>query len=146
MSDLQWLKELEAELWPEEQQKKGRIETPHGAVQLKLEAKKRLTEEEWDRIRNVVDEEKLIVEMVGTNMFGGVGIVIYEQPCQPGMDHECVLTLTEEHLLGDIGATGGACSREAWGAFSELSDTEQNKAWLKQYGLRQPRPASSFDY
>lgn len=148
MSDLEWLKKLGTKLWPPEQCEKGRITTPHGAVQLKAEAKRRLKKKEWKRVQKAIARHELIVEMVGTNMFGGVGIQIYEHPCQPGMDHEHVLMLTQDHLPGkeEPGPSLGACLREAWETFSELSDTEQNRTWLKQYGLKSPRPASSFDY
>ncbi len=148
MSDLGWLKELEVELWPKKQREEGRANTPHGAVQIKLHAKRRLTKEEWGRVCRTILEEKLVVEMVGTNMFGGVGIVVYEHPVQPGMDHEYVLTLTQDHLPGeeDPKPTLGSCLRKAWEVFSEFTHSDQNKAWLKKYGLAEPREAPGYDY
>jgi hypothetical protein len=151
MSDLDWVRELQAELWPEEQRKKGGGQTRHGWVQIKLEAKRRLKKKEWQRVCKAIVEHKLIVSMFSTNMFGGVGISINEHPAYPGLPTEHLLTLTQEHLPGKLGKKGsepthGACLREAWEVFSEFTHTEQNKAWLKQYGFRQPGSPSSYDY
>ena len=73
-----------------------------------------------------------------------------------------MLTITQEHLPGptrqdhlmdrDIEepdfrkATGGNCSRLAWEIFSELSDTEDNRRWLKDYALNQPQDPGRYDY
>ena len=150
--DLAWMRELQAALWPPEQAEKGRLKTPHGPVQLKLEAKRQLKKREWKQVKKAIAEHKLIVEMGGTNMFGGVGIWIHEHPPMPGIDKpELILNLTQEHLPGKTGKKGseptqGACLTEAWEMFSELADTDQNLRWLKQYGLELPKSASSYDY
>ena len=148
-----WLKELEKELWPPEQKEKGAgTSRVHGRIQIKLHAKRRLKKKEWERVKKAIKKHKLVVELVNTNMFGGVGIAIYEHLAAPGIgraDH--VITLTQEHLPGKIGkkaseSTGGNCWREAWEVFSELSHGLQNRQWLTQYSLRQPKEASSYDY
>jgi hypothetical protein len=148
MDDLRWLKELNAKLWPDEQCEKGRVTTPHGPVQIKAEAKRRLKKKEWKRIRKAIIEGKLPVEMVSTSMFGGVGICIYRHPCQPGLDHEVVILITQDHLPGkrEPGPSMGNCSRDAWKKFSKITHTDENKIRLKRYGLREPREASSYDY
>jgi len=156
MSDLDWLRELQERLWPPEQAAKGRA----GNVQIKLEAKRELSKDEWQRVCKAIVENKLVVEMIGTNMFGGVGIRLFEHPPCFGVDEaELILTITQEHLpgpsrydhlRGEVAEpekhVPGSCLRRAWETFSEFSHTEQNKRWLKQYGLRESRGAESYDY
>lgn len=153
---IDWLRELNELLWPPKQAVKGRA----GDVQVKLHAKRELSKKEWQRVRNAIAKHKLIVEMICTNMFGGVGIRLYEHPPVPGVDEvECLLTLTEDHLPGATRYDHlrgevpepekkhpGSCLRSAWQAFSELSNTEPNLAWLKQYGLQAPREPWHYDY
>lgn len=145
MSDLTWLKELHAELWPPQPPRydnRGRR-----VPVIKLEAKRQLSADEWQRVCRALVEHKLIAEMIVTNMFGGVGVVLYEHPVYPGLPAEGLITLTEEHLPGrEPEPTGGCCSREAWQVFSEFTHTEQNLEWLKRYGLRLPQNPGYYDY
>lgn len=141
--DIDWLQKLNDKLWPKEQREKGRA----GKVQLKLEAKRELSEAEWARVRKAIEAHKLVVEMIGTNMFGGVGIRLFTHPPVPGVDEaDLVLILTEEHVFGDIGATGGNCNPEAYEAFFELANTEDNRRWCKQYKLKLPREQTHYCY
>lgn len=150
--ELAWMHELQAALWPPEQQEKGRIETPHGSVQLKLEAKRRLKKKEWKRVKKAIAKHKLIVEMIGTNMFGGVGIRLHEHPSVPGLEEvDILLTITQEHLPGKTGKkaskpTKGTCLTKAWGMFFELACTEENLVWLRRYRLQQPKDQAHYDY
>lgn len=150
--DLAWMRELQAALWPPEQAEKGRLKTPHGAVQLKLEAKRQLKKKEWKQVQKAIADHSLIVEMIGTNMFGGVGIRLHEHPPMPGINEtDIILTLTQEHLPGKTGKKGseptmGACLSEAWEMFTELADTDKNREWVKRYGLEEPKPQGHYDY
>lgn len=150
MTEIDWLRELETLLWSDEE--KG--------IRFKLHAKRELSKDEWSRVCAAIAKHKLIVEMINTNMFGGVGIQLYEHPPVPGVDEaEYLLTLTQDHLPGPTRYdhlrgeipeveehVPGSCRRDAWETFSALADTEQNRRWLKQYGLQPPRDAGYYDY
>lgn len=158
--DIKWLHELHAALWPPEPPR-PRDRYGRSSPRIKLEVGRELTKAEWKRVVQAIAENKLVAEMIGTNMFGGVGVRFYEHPRLPGDDHEHVLTLTQEHLPGPTRydhladraeatdyrePTGGNCSRAAWDIFSEFTHTEDNRRWLKQYGLDEPRDPAYYDY
>lgn len=140
---IEWLKQLQEKLWPPEQKAKGRA----GKVQLKLEAKRQLSDKEWELVQRAITTHKLVVEMIDTNMFGGVGIRLYEHPPAPGVDEAGhLVTLTEEHVLGPTGPSGGNCSEEAYELFFALASTEDNRRWCKQYRLEPPRELVHYCY
>lgn len=147
MDDLEWIKELQKELWPEEQRKKGGGKTRHGWVQIAIEAKRELGKREWERVQKAIEENDLIVEMNGTNMFGGVGIWIYEHPAAPGIEKaDLVLTITQEHVFGEREPSGGNCLQEAFDEFTGMSSKERNLEWLKRYGLNPPKSKMYYCY
>lgn len=143
MSDLVWMRQLHEELHPPKNK---------NGLRIKLDASRRLKKKEWARVQKAIVENRLVCEMGCTNMFGGVGIWIYDHPPAPGINEvEHVLTLTQEHLPGKTGKKAkepslGCCLREAWEVFSEFTHGDQNREWLKQYGLREPRDPSHYDY
>lgn len=145
MKDIAWLKALHAELWPPQP---PRYDNRGRRVPIiKLEAKRQLSADEWQRVCRAIVEHQLIAEMIGTNMFGGVGVVLYEHPVYPGLPVERVLTLTQDHLPdGDPEPSGGRCSREAWQVFSEFTHTDRNREWLTRYGLPLPQNPGHYDY
>ena len=146
MTDIAWLKELSKELWPPQEPSLDAYGRP--IPSFKLEASRRLTQDEWVRLKKTIVEHKLIVEMVITNMFGGVGVALYAHPSYPGLPAEPLLLITQDHLPGEKEPepTEGLCLREAWETFSVFTHTEQNQSYLKQYGLELPRSAGHYDY
>lgn len=105
-----------------------------------LEPARGLTEEEWSEILRRTQEDPLVVEMIMTSMFGGVGVRLYSHPEFPGLPPSFLFTVTERMLPGQSlkAPSGGAASREAYQVFYDLASTAKNKAWVKDYKLRAP--------
>ena len=151
--DIEWLRELNEDLW---------LREDDGTFRPKHKVSRELAKAEWERVKQAIVEHKLVTEMVRTNMFGGVGVRVYQHPIMPGDDHEHVLTLTQEQLPGPTRQdylmdrdteepdyrkpTKGSCSRAAYDIFAEFTHTEDNRRWLKDYGLKQPQDPGDYDY
>jgi hypothetical protein len=145
--DIEWLRALDADLWPPD----------HKNEIVALKASRMITKQELDRVLGSVEEHRLVTEMVMTNMFGGYGMRVYDNPAAPGVPLVPVLLLIEGHLPlntrwslldGQPAATKvpGSGRDEAWTLFSRYTHSEQNQAWLKLFGLKPSRSRSHYDY
>lgn len=151
MRDLDWVRALHDDLWPpDENPRKFRVA---------LEASRTLSKDEWSRLLKVIEEERLVVQLIGTSMFGGYGIRLFEHPSFPGLPPEFVATIIEDHLplptryehaLGEVKPIpkkrSGQGRDDAWEVFSKMSLKPRNIEWLKEYGLELPQDRSHYDY
>lgn len=149
--DREWLKALNEKLWPPDHK--------NGVVS--LEASRQLSNNEYERVTRLLDEENLVLEFISTNMFGGYGLRIYDHEPFPGTGAQYLGTLIEGHLPAkrtrferDVLKPGkkapdhtpGSGSQRAWDYFSKYTHTDKMKALCKQYKLEAPRGQGHYDY
>lgn len=168
--DRQWLKDLQDDLWPpqKEEPDDGSIEAAlRRALPKKkrpvivLEATRRLTHEELQRVCTLIENEKLLTSMFSKGMFGGHGMYVFEHEQFPGTGPEHLLTLTEDHLpdpslyqrLDTLDAPPkkkekhpGCGTDESWELFSKYTHSDENREWLKKYKMDPPRERGYYDY
>lgn len=144
MDDLEWLRQLDRELWPESR----------GSG-----ANRTLSKEELERVFACIEKYKLVAEMYSIRMFGGYGMQLYEQEPYPGTGAQFITAITEDHLpvptrydhiAGNVKEKPlrrPGCGRDdAWEIFSKYTHSDVNRAWLKKYRLETPRERSYYDY
>ena len=159
--DIAWLKKLQDDLWPPEPPPpRPTRSNPYAGMKIKLEARRTLSKEELDRALACIPKHKLIAEMFSTNMFGGYGMRLYEHEPYPDTGAQFLIALIEDHLpvatrydhiSGNLPKKperrGQGCGREdAWELFSKFTHSEQNREWVKKYGLDEPKYQSYYDY
>ena len=135
---IQWLRDLDASLWP----------PGHKNGVVCYEASREATQEEIDTVCICIEEYRLVTEMHSTNMFGGYGMMVYDNPAAPGVPLVPVLFLIENHLpKGSNSTKPQGCGRDdAWELFSRYTHTDQNKEWTKTFRLKPSRERSHYDY
>jgi len=163
--DRAWLKTLHLDLWPEpDRRTKGEKVRDHFFPESRKTPepkppKELLTQEELDRILDLVREHKLLTSMFSSNMFGGYGMHVYEHEPYPGTGPSKLIAITEDHLppptrleraVGDgekRPKKHPGCGRDdAWEMFSPFTHSEQNREWLKSYKMEPPRDRTYYDY
>jgi hypothetical protein len=109
---------------------------------------RKLSFEEWGRVRALIREHDLIVVPRNACMGFGCAITLYEEsvpiyPTIPPMPKK-LIDITQEHLPGlpDEGRTFHA----AWEEFAPFIETDRNKARAKQEGLGVIREKHHYDY
>lgn len=148
MDDIQWLKDLNRDLWPEGQKKHN----GPGMVAYRV-----LTTKEIQEITRIIEERRLLTYMISTSMFGGYGMEVFAHPEFPGLPPEYLLAVIEDHLprhtrydeLTDRPIPEkkpGRGREDAWILFSRYTHSEQNREWLKQYHMRPPQHRNYYDY
>jgi hypothetical protein len=144
--DIKWLLDLHADLW-----------LPCFQRGINLSASRVLTQVELDEAVRIIEARDLLTSMT-SGMFGAYGMKIYTHPSFPGTPPAQVLLLVQGHIPGrsryDVlrGAEtppkpAPGCGRDdAWKLFSKFTHSEQNRGWLKMYGMSAPRNQSYYDY
>jgi hypothetical protein len=145
--DVVWLKELHNKYYPYE---KGGFSKPVVHA---------YTTEEFERVIQLIEEYSPPIEMTCTGMFGGYGMMIYNEPRDPVLKPEFLLLFHEEHIppptrLARIGGDvtewpkkiPGCGLTHAWDLFSKYTHNPSNVAKLKAYNLELPRESSYYDY
>jgi len=148
-TDLEWMRELHARLWPK-----------HGDnCSLDWKPEGELPQLDFDRVLKVIKTHRLLTQMFPSKMFGGYGMRIYEHPIFPGLPPTKLLSITEDHIPGPTQydhLTGeakplpkrkpGEGRTDAWETFSQFTHTEQNRRWLRGYGMTDSSPRADYDY
>jgi hypothetical protein len=151
-TDRDWLKALEEALWPPKHK--------NGVVS--LEASRKLSEEEYETLTRILEEDRVVVEMVSTNMFGGYGICLYEHEMYPHTGAQYLCCIIEGHLpatktryerevpskgsKGEPDRIPGSGSTRAWDYFAKYTHTPAMKAFCIKYRLKQPEARYNYDY
>lgn len=146
--DIQWLKDLHRDLWPEDKKKHN----GPGMVAYRV-----LTTGEVQEVVRIIRERQLLTYMISTSMFGGYGMEVFAHPAYPGMPPEHLLIIIEDHLprhtrydelMGrSLPEKKAGCGREdAWVLFSQFTHSDQNRVWLRHYNMRPPQDRSFYDY
>lgn len=151
--DLRWLRELNEKLWKPAPKPIG-FKSP-----VAVQAQRHIDQEDLDRVFRCIEEHKLVTSMFSSNMFGGYGMTVYAPPVFPGTPLEEVFWMIEEnlplptrhdHINGTVKPVPkkvpGSGRDDAWELFSKHTHSEQNRAWLKLYGMDPPRERSGYDY
>lgn len=146
-----WLKELHAELWPEQAKKKGPV--------IAIDALRPLTTLEFTRLSDLITTRGLVTSMFSSNMFGGYGMDVYEHEPFPGTGPVFLLRLvednhpdphplqiSEEGYKKHIRRGGGVGRDDAWESFSRFTHSKQNREWLTQYRMESPFDRGHYDY
>lgn len=129
--ELEWLKKLRKRIWnsslPVEEQ--------------------RLTDAEWEEIKDLVNAHALPVTIVGS-MFGHIKLVIYNHGGAPGLTAEPLITIEDEMIpeLGKVSPTGGICRERVYDFMTRLTNTPQNLGMLNCYGINPPEPRGRYHY
>lgn len=107
--------------------------------------RRRLTEDEWQQVKDIVAENGLALRMVNCCMGFGCGIEVYEPPAYPGLPATFWLMVTQDHLpLPHEGAS--MRFDEAWEVFHPLTHTEANTKLLEISGIEKPKSKGSYEY
>jgi len=114
---------------------------------------RRLTEEEWDWIKETISSENLICQPHNACMGFGLGMTLYAEPpvVYPGADlpPEYLITITQKHIPfpGSVDDVNGPRFNEAWDIFSPITHTSENGAKLKMHKSLEPlKPKGHYDY
>lgn len=163
VDDIEWLRKLQNDLWPSKPKPERSLfnrRSDGDDITIKLEAKRTLTKEEFERVLGSIEKHKLIAEMFSTSMFGGYGMKLYDHELYPGTGAQFLVSLIEDHLpvatrydhiSGNLPEEpkrrGQGCGREdAWKVFSKFTHAEQNVEWLTKYRLQPSQYQSYYDY
>lgn len=141
--NLTWLRSLQTEIWSEE------IEGDGSRVLLR-----HLTYPEVSRIKEVVEQEGLLTSMTEDSLLGGYGMRIYDHPVSPGVPPVRLFYFSERILpeytrwdcLLDRDPPAHLGRDDAWEMFSKYTHSDQNRKWLKMYGMKPPEPRGYYDY
>lgn len=117
-------------------------------------AKRRLTEEELDRVMGLVVRHELPVVMFNLNT--SIGCAVYEHPAEvpyPGIEAKdlkppTLLWLCAAHL--PLSEAKKMPDRvlwdDGWRVFSKLTHTDANTELCRSCGLEEPKPAGHYAY
>lgn len=137
-TDLEWMRELHARLSDPDLEK--------------------LSKPEFERFLKAIHEYGLLTQMYSAKMFGGYGMRIFEHPIFPGLPPTKLLSITEDHipaptqydhLIGEARPKHRerGCGRDdAWEIFSKFTHSEQNRQWLRRYGMTDSMSREQYDY
>jgi hypothetical protein len=145
MTDLEWLVWLDGELWHEVTYTMRANMTGHTWNQKSRTLTRKLTDEEWVRVQNIIRKHNLLTSLHNCGFGFTCGMWIYEHPIPiyPGIPLEPrgLLFIESHHLpfKEDRFEAG-------WTAFSPFTHSGQNAAWLKQYKMEEPKGKSYYDY
>jgi hypothetical protein len=145
------LRQLHEDLWP------SGYKSPSPVDRV---ATRELTKAELEGVLQTIKAQGLLTNMISAGMFGAYGMEVYEHPTYPGLPPTKVLLLVEGHLPGPtrydrlVDRLAGVpperrpgCGRDdAWEIFSRFTHSEQNRAWLKMYGMQPPQERYYYDY
>lgn len=81
-----------------------------------------------------------------SNMFGGYGLLVYGPPIFPDAPLEVIFSVIEDNLPTVCERIPGCGRDDAWEMFSRFTHSEQNRAWLKQFRLPEPKDRVYYDY
>src|ERR1051325_1267198 len=150
----QWLKDLNEDLWPPQEQAAGQ----KNKFLIELDAKRILRWTEFQKVLDLIETRRLLTHMFCTSMFGGYGMDVYEHEPFPGAGPVHILRLVEGHHPDPhrwqiaecydkhVRKGGGVGRDDAWESFSKFTHSEMNAEWLKYYKMSPPENRSSYDY
>jgi hypothetical protein len=165
--DRGWLKALNAELWPPKDTVPSMVremDEAFGNPAKPRPAGPRLFvfREELGRIFQLVEGAPLVTEPFCSNMFGGIGVHLYEHEQYIGTGLEHILSIAEkqlpdldvrtvyEHILGAHPKVRpksiGGCRDDAWEFFTKYAFAPKNLEWLKQYKIKALMNRVDFEY
>lgn len=164
-TDRSWLKELEAELWPPQDERSPGMKIMDQIAGVEPDFKKpreKLTEEEVLRLFELLRMTHLVVEPVSYGMICGIAIRIYDHEQYIGTDPEYLLCITDKHLpevsdtswhkplLGrsyvGVKRLAGSVRDDAFDLFMFYAKPDRNMRWLEQYKLKKPLERVHYDY
>ena len=107
--------------------------------------KRRLTEDEWQRVQDIIKEHGLGVQMINACMGFGCGIKLWEPPEYPCVPPAFMVTITQDHIPV---AEGEPTPRfdAAWEVFHPLASTEENARLLEFMGIEALKAKVSYEY
>lgn len=104
-----------------------------------------VTETEWKKLTQAVQEHGLVCEMTNACMGFGFGVRIYSSRTFPGTQAEHLLTVTTDHFDGSAKSRADGYDGE-WGRFEKLVYAQRNLELLEFNGFEKPRSKSYYDY
>jgi hypothetical protein len=151
--DIEWLRELDGELWED----KWMTDRYRGGRYVKTELPRRLTDEEWRRVKSIVERQRLPVTMSNTRFGFGVGLVIFEPEREwiyPGVEEEsrppALTMISQSHLPKSESSFDGADKRclfeDGWRCFEPLTHAQDNFEVLRRCRLKEPGTKGDYAY
>lgn len=121
------------------------------------ERPRRLTDEEWGRVRRIIEDQHLPVKMVNTRYGFGVGMVIYEPEREwiyPGVEDESrppTLTMVSQSHLPTSESTSDCDDRrirfdDGWRCFEPLTHADGNLEVLRRCQIEPPGRKIDYEY
>jgi hypothetical protein len=136
-----WLRALHADIWEPRQYVRW-----NGQVHTVPEVKRKLTWEEWGQVEAILQDDRPLVEMGGTDFGFGVALEIYDDfpATYPGVKPMLVvlLSVNKNHLPGEevVDLDTG------WALFSPHTHSAENVKHLREAGRPAPQPKGFYDY
>lgn len=124
------LKELHKDIW-ETKQSTSRWGS------FNIEARQ-LTTEEWETVKNAINQEQLAVHMINACFGFNCGIQLFQAPQYPDLELNLIIVITGKHLDKSFDA--------AWEEFSELAKNSENQKLLDFCKLPRLRNKGFYDY
>lgn len=140
-AELAWLESLRKRFWHQS------APDCTGQTRMLSNFNKRLTSEEWRKLKELIRAHGLPVTISG-GWRGEIYLIIYDHSDAPGLPAKQVLALEQCHIpeIGDLGPTGGLCQGKAYRVMTRLTNTRENLSRLELYGIEKPRERSCYDY
>lgn len=145
MSDVEYLTNLCKELWRTTAPSRG---FPNGMA---VEAR-RLTEEEWVKVKDILDRGIYIYQMSNACMGFGCGMSVGEMhsALYPGLPEEVTwhLFITNDHLPASETTRRNQVPsfKDGWRVFSPYTHSDSNRKSLEAYKLEPPQAESHYEY
>jgi hypothetical protein len=150
--DIEWIRGLDKELW-EDKWMSDRFRSGY----VKNELPRRLTDEEWTRVKEIVARQHLPVTMSNTRFGFGVGLVIFEREREwiyPGVEEEsrppALTMISQSHLPTSESTSDCADKRclfeDGWRCFEPLTHAQDNFEILRRCQLKEPGSKGDYAY
>jgi hypothetical protein len=145
LPDVEWLVAIDGQIWHEVTHRMRANMSGHEWDQKSRALTRKMTNAEWERVQRAIREHGLLTSLHNCGFGFTCGMAVYEHaaPIYPGIPIVLrrLLFLESRHLpfKEDRFEAG-------WAAFSPFTHSDQNAAWLRQYGMEEPKQKGHYDY
>lgn len=109
------------------------------------EVVRKLTDEEWDRVKAVIVEENILCQMGNADFGFNLAMYLFKCPLYPGPSPEWVLKVAAQHLPW-WGQEKDSHWNRSWEEFKQFTHSDKNTKILKFFGMEAPQPKTHYEY
>lgn len=143
--DQGWLKRLSTEIWQEHEDRMRANLSGHTWTQKSYTEKRKLTVDEWERVKRLIRAHELPCLPDGGTFGFGFSLTVCAHSI-PGVKPETLVRITGEHLPGMENSGHRANWGQIWETFEPFTHSPRNRELLAFYGFEEPRNREHYEY